>query len=85
MSHSREEIEKIVGDFNKIASRPEPKSAGKNTKMMMGVLAVVTIAILVGVYFYMQKGKKSKAVSASPVASPQSLPQVTISPTNFVV
>lgn len=84
MSHSREELEKIVGDFNKIASRPEPKSAGKNTKMMMGIMAVVAIAIIVGVYLYMQRGKKSKGIAASPVA-PAQAPQVTISPTNFVV
>lgn len=83
MSHSKEELERIVGDFNKIASRPESKKPAMNIKMMIGIFVIVVIVILVGLYLYMQKGKKIKlpGVASAAAASPSSNVSM-VSPSN---
>jgi len=54
---SREEIEKIVGEFDKISSRTEKKITAMNMKMIIIVITIVLIAIAGGYYLYLKKGK----------------------------
>lgn len=72
MSKSREDIEKIVSDFDKIAKRDEKKPPVKNVKLMLFVVTILIIAIIVGIYFYMSKNKKSIKVDGKAESSASS-------------
>lgn len=67
---SREEIEKIVGEFDKISSRTEKKITAMNMKMIIIVITIVLIAIAGGYYLYLKKSKISTG-DASTSAAPK--------------
>lgn len=53
---SREEADKISGDFEKIASREEKKAPGSNVKLVLIVVTVLIIVLFVLAYFYLKGG-----------------------------
>lgn len=65
MSLSREEIETVVNDFDKIATKSESKSTPKtnNTKILTISIVLILLAAAGGYYLY----TKSKKPAAAPV------------------
>ena len=61
MAESREDVEKIVTGFQKIARRDDKKAASSNIKAILYITVIIVIVLVIGVYVYMYKQKKSKA------------------------
>lgn len=60
MSLTREEAERIVTEFDKVANRVEKKTNALNAKMMMGIMVIGVIVIAVVVYLFLYRSKKGK-------------------------
>lgn len=62
-SLSREEVQQIITDFNKIAERESAHKAKRTMKMTIIIVVIVLIIIVAGGYYYMrskQNGTKIK-------------------------
>ena len=66
MTLTKEEIEKIVEDFNAIANRTDKKNSQMNSKFIIVAIAIVALLAGGGYYMYSKKGIKSPEV-ASPI------------------
>ena len=64
-SLTKDEVQKIITDFNKIVEKDAAKQATKNTKILIIIVVVILVIACVGGYYYLwskKKGNKAKAV-----------------------
>ena len=73
MSRSREEVEKIVTEFDVIAARDVKKPSKAKTTYMIGFVTICLIVLFVAIYLLVKNNKSSakkskKSVDAKPAA-----------------
>lgn len=80
MSLSKDDVERIVGDFDKIASRTSKKSAtaGGRKILTVSIIAIIVIVAIVGYLYWRKKvsspkgSKKSKSPNGEGESSDKS-------------
>jgi hypothetical protein len=67
MSLSKDDVERIVGDFDKIASRTSKKSvtAGGRKILMVSIIVIIVIVAIVGYLYWRKKGSSPKGSKKS--------------------
>jgi len=78
MSLTKEDVEKTVLDFHRIAVRSDRKPATSSTKIFLIATCIVIVAIAVLGYYYWQK-KKSPGPNAANAS-----PKVDLSPSTLL-
>lgn len=66
MSNSREDMEKIISDFQKISKREEKKVDGDSTKKLLIIVSIIIIVAVVGGYLYMKRKPKQPKADVAP-------------------
>ena len=63
MSVSKEEAERIITDFDRVANRVDKKVSAMSSKMLMGIGVIIIIVIAVVVYMVIYRNKKGKVTT----------------------
>jgi len=64
MALNREEAERIITEFDKVANRADKKTTAMNGKMMMGIAIVAVVVIVVIIYLFIYRQKKGKEANS---------------------